>query len=197
MNRRLPLALLALAPAALTAQRDAAIAAAVERLAPRMIEIRHDLHQHPELSNRETRTAALVADELRRLGLEVRTGIAKTGVVGILRGGKPGPVIAIRADMDALPVTEQSDLPFRSTARGEYQGRDVGVSHACGHDVHTASQLGVANILAGMRADLRGTVMFIFQPAEEGAPVGEEGGAGLMVREGIFAALTQIGRAHV
>ncbi len=190
MIRRLPLALLALAPAALTAQRDAAIAAAVERLAPRMIEIRHDLHQHPELSNRETRTAALVADELRRLGFEVRTGIAKTGVVGILRGGKPGPVVAIRADMDALPVTEQSDLPFRSTARGVYQGREVDVFHACGHDVHTASQLGVANILAGMRAELRGTVMFIFQPAEEGAPVGEEGGAGLMVREGIFADLT-------
>ena len=182
-----PLALLLLlAPAALDAQADAAVAAAVDRLAPRMIQIRQDIHRHPELSNREGRTAELVAAELRRLGMEVRTGIARTGVVGVLRGGKPGPVIAIRADMDALPVTEQSDLPFRSTATTEYQGRQVGVFHACGHDIHVASQLGVANILAGMKADLRGTVMFIFQPAEEGPPPGEAGGAGLMVEEGVF-----------
>ncbi len=183
--RAIAVALL-LVPGALPAQSDAEIAARVERLAPRMIEFRHDIHQHPELSNRETRTAALVATELRRLGLEVRTGIARTGVVGVLRGGKPGPVVAIRADMDALPVSEQSDLPFRSLVTTEYLGRQTGVFHACGHDVHVASQLGVANLLAGMKADLRGTVMFIFQPAEEGPPPGEPGGAGLMVAEGVF-----------
>jgi len=169
------------------AQSDAEVRAAVEKLAPRMIEIRHDLHQHPELGNRETRTASLVATELRRLGLEVRTGVAHTGVVGVLKGGRPGPVIAIRADMDGLPVTEQSDLPFKSVATGEYLGRQVGVSHACGHDTHVAAQLGVANLLAGMKDRLPGTVLFIFQPAEEGPPPGEKGGARLMLAEGAFA----------
>ena len=169
------------------AQSDADVRAAVDRLAPRMIEIRHDIHQHPELGNRETRTAELVATELRRLGLEVRTGVAQTGVVGMLRGGKPGPVVAIRADMDALPVTEQSDLPFRSVVTADYLGRQVGVSHACGHDTHVAAQLGVANVLAGMKDKLPGTVIFIFQPAEEGPPPGEKGGAELMVAEGAFA----------
>jgi amidohydrolase len=149
-----------------------------------MIEIRHDIHQHPELGNRETRTADLVAKELRRLGLEVRTGVAHTGVVGVLRGGKPGPVIAIRADMDALPVTEQTDLPFKSMVTANYLGRETGVSHACGHDTHVAAQLGVANLLAGMKDKLAGTVVFIFQPAEEGPPDGERGGASLMVEEG-------------
>jgi amidohydrolase len=166
------------------AQTDVEVRAAVDRLAPRMIEIRHDIHQHPELSNRETRTAELVARELRRLGLEVRTGVAHTGVIGILRGGRPGPVVAIRADMDGLPVTEQSDLPFRSVAKATYLGRETGVSHACGHDTHVAAQLGVANLLAGMKDRLPGTVVFIFQPAEEGAPPGEEGGARLMIAEG-------------
>lgn len=178
----LSLAVVAAGP--LVAQTDAEIAAATSRIAPRMIEIREDIHRNPELSNRETRTAALVAAELTRLGLEVRTGIAHTGVIGILRGGKPGPVIAVRADMDALPVTEATDLPFKSVARATYLGRDVGVSHACGHDIHVASELGVANILAGMKARLTGTVVFIFQPAEEGAPDGETGGAKLMVQEG-------------
>jgi amidohydrolase len=147
---------------------------------------RRDIHQHPELGNREVRTAQLVADHLRRLGLEVRTGVAHTGVVGVLRGGKPGPVVALRADMDALPVTEQVALPFKSTARAIYNGQDVGVMHACGHDNHTAILMGVAQVLAGMKAELPGTVLFIFQPAEEGAPAGEEGGAEMMLREGVF-----------
>lgn len=169
------------------AQSDAEVRAAVDRLAPRMIEIRHDIHQNPELGNRETRTAELVARELRQLGLEVRTGIAHTGVIGVLRGGRPGPVVAIRADMDGLPVTEQTDLPFRSVVKATYLGQETGVSHACGHDTHVAAQLGVANVLAGMRQRLPGTVVFIFQPAEEGAPAGEEGGAKLMLKEGAFA----------
>jgi amidohydrolase len=177
---------LASVPAALSAQSDADVRAAVERLAPRMIEIRHDIHQHPELGNQEVRTAGLVAAELRRLGLEVRTGIAKTGVVGVLKGGRPGPVVAIRADMDALPVTEQTDVPFKSVATVNYLGRETGVSHACGHDTHVAAQLGVANVLAGMKDRLPGTVLFIFQPAEEGSPPGEPDGAKQMLAEGVF-----------
>ncbi|MGD0484455.1 MAG: M20/M25/M40 family metallo-hydrolase, partial [Gemmatimonadales bacterium] len=135
---------------------SAAISAAVARVAPAMIEIRHDIHQHPELGNREVRTSGIVADRLRALGLEVRTGVAHTGVLGILRGGRPGPVVAVRADMDALPVTEATDLPFRSTVRTTYDGQDVGVMHACGHDEHTAILLGVAQILSGMRERLPG-----------------------------------------
>ncbi len=148
---------------------------------------RRDLHEHPELSNRETRTAAVVAAHLRRLGLEVRTGVAHTGVVGVLRGGRPGPVVALRADMDALPVTEEVDLPFRSRVRTVYNGQDVGVMHACGHDMHTAMLMGAAEVLAGMRSQLPGTVVFLFQPAEEGAPTGERGGAPLMIEEGAIA----------
>jgi len=147
---------------------------------------RRDLHEHPELSNREVRTSKLIADELKKLGYEVRTGIAHHGVVGVLKGGKPGPRLAIRADIDALPVTEQVDLPFASKATGEYLGRTVGVMHACGHDAHTAMTLGVAEILAKLRTGLPGEVMLIFQPAEEGPPPGEEGGAPLMMREGVF-----------
>lgn len=147
---------------------------------------RRDLHEHPELSNRETRTSKLVADELKKLGYEVHTGLAHTGVVGILKGGKPGPKLAIRADMDALPVTEEVDLPFASKVKGEYLGKTVGVMHACGHDAHTAMQLGLAEILSKMKAQLPGEVMLIFQPAEEGPPPGEEGGAPLMVKDGIF-----------
>ncbi|WP_445144901.1 amidohydrolase [Dyella sp. Tek66A03] len=153
---------------------------------PQVTAWRRDIHQHPELSNRETRTAALVAAQLKKLGLEVHTGIAHTGVVGILKGGKPGPKLAIRADMDALPVTEDVDLPFASTAKGEYRGKQTGVMHACGHDAHTAMLLGLATTLAGMKKDLPGEVMFVFQPAEEGAPAGEEGGASLMLKEGVF-----------
>jgi amidohydrolase len=165
---------------------DARITALAERVTPQIVELRHRIHQHPELSNREVRTAELVAAHLRSLGLEVRTGIAHTGVVGVLRGGRPGPVVAVRADMDALPVTEQTDLPWKSTVRATYLGQEVGVMHACGHDVHTAVQLGVASVLAGMRERVPGTVLFIFQPAEEGAPPGERGGAELMLEEGAF-----------
>jgi amidohydrolase len=165
---------------------SARIDQAVQKAAPEIVEIRHQLHKNPELSNRETQTAALVADYLKKLGMEVRTGIAKTGVVGILKGGKPGPVVAVRADMDALPVTEQTDLPFRSTKRDTFLGQEIGVAHACGHDIHTSVQLGVAKVLKALQADIPGTVVFVFQPAEEGPPPGEEGGAGLMLKEGVF-----------
>ncbi len=147
---------------------------------------RRDIHQHPELSNRETRTAELVAQHLRALGLEVRTGVAKTGVVAVLRGGRAGPVVALRADMDALPVTEEVDLPFASKVRTTFNGQEVGVMHACGHDTHVAMLMGTAEVLAGMRRDLPGTVKFIFQPAEEGAPAGERGGAEVMIEEGVL-----------
>jgi amidohydrolase len=150
----------------------------------KVIDWRRDIHQHPELSNRETRTSRLAADHLRALGLEVKTGVAHTGVIGILKGGKPGPVVALRADMDALPVAEEVDVPFRSKARTTYNNQEVGVMHACGHDAHTAILMGVAEVLTGMREHLPGTVKFIFQPAEEGAPPGEEGGASLMVKQG-------------
>jgi len=160
----------------------------VQQITPGIVDIRHYLHQHPELGNRETGTAKLVADRLRELQIdEVRTGIAHTGVIGILRGGRPGPVVAVRADMDALPVTEDTPYPFKSTVRTTYLGQEVGVMHACGHDLHVAIQLGVAEVLAGMRKDLPGTVMFIFQPAEEGPPPDEQGGASLMLAEGAFA----------
>jgi len=157
-----------------------------EAVLPKVIGWRRDIHEHPELSNRETRTAALVAQHLESLGLEVRRGVAHTGVVALLRGGRPGKVVALRADMDALPVAEQTGLPFASKAKGEYMGQEVSVMHACGHDAHTAILMGAAEVLAGMRESLQGTVKFIFQPAEEGAPPGEEGGAGLMVREGVL-----------
>ena len=145
---------------------------------------RRDFHQNPELGNRETRTAKIVADHLRSLGIEVRTGVAHTGVVGVLRGGRPGRVIALRADMDALPVTEEVNLPFASKVRTTYNGQEVGVMHACGHDNHVAILMGVAEILAGMKDRLPGAVKFIFQPAEESPPPGEDGGASMMVREG-------------
>jgi amidohydrolase len=156
------------------------------KVVPAITGIRHQIHQNPELSNREEKTAALVADYLRTLGLEVKTGVAKTGVVALLEGGRPGRVVAVRADMDALPVTEQTNLPFASKVRSTYLGQDVGVMHACGRDVHTAVQLGVASVLTAMKAELTGTVKFIFQPAEEGPPPGEPGGASLMVKEGVL-----------
>lgn len=161
---------------------------AVERIAAEVTEIRHQIHQNPELGNREHETAALVADYLRKLGFDdVKTGVAYTGVVGLLRGGRPGPVVAVRADMDALPVREETPLPFKSTKKAMWRGEEVWVSHACGHDIHTAVLLGVANVLAGMRRELPGAVKFIFQPAEEGPPLGEEGGAPLMIEEGVLA----------
>lgn len=156
------------------------------RLEKQVIAWRRDIHEHPELSNREFRTAKLVAAHLRKLGMMVQTEVAHTGVVGLLRGGKPGPVVALRADMDGLPVVERTNLPYASKARSTYEGNDVGVMHACGHDNHVAILMGVAEVLAGMKAELPGTVKFIFQPAEEGAPKGEEGGAGMMVREGVL-----------
>ena len=165
---------------------DERIAAATQSILTEITEERHQIHQHPELGNRETRTAALVAEHLRKLGLEVKTGIAYTGVVGILKGGRPGPVIAVRADMDGLPVTEDTGYAFASTDRTSYLGKEVGVMHACGHDIHTAVQLGVASVMASFREDLPGTIQFIFQPAEEGPPPGEKGGAELMLEEGLF-----------
>jgi amidohydrolase len=151
---------------------------------PKVIAWRRDFHEHPELSMHEVRTAKIVADHLRSLGIDVREHVAGTGVVGTLRGGKAGPVVALRADMDALPVTEEVDLPFKSTVQSTFAGQTVGVMHACGHDAHTAMLMGVAEVLAGMRAELPGTVRFIFQPAEEGVPTGEKGGAPQMVVEG-------------
>jgi amidohydrolase len=153
---------------------------------PKVIEWRRNFHQNPELSNREFKTSAKVAEHLKSLGIEVQTGIAKTGVVGILKGGKPGPVIALRADMDALPVTERNSLPFASKEKTTFNGQETGVMHACGHDAHTAILMGVAEVLSKNRSELKGTVKFIFQPAEEGPPAGEEGGADLMVKEGVL-----------
>lgn len=178
---------LALALPALAAAQDARVDAAVQRHADEIIELRHHFHTYPELSNRELETARIVAAHLEKLGFdEIRTGVAHTGVVGILKGAQPGPVVAVRADMDALPVTEDTPYPFKSTVRTTYLGKEVGVSHACGHDIHTAVQLGVASVLASMRDELPGTVIFIFQPAEEGPPPGERGGAPLMVEEGVL-----------
>jgi amidohydrolase len=158
----------------------------ISAIMPKVVAWRRDIHQHPELGNRETRTAKIVADHLRALGIDVQTGVAHTGVVGVLRGGRPGPVVALRADMDGLPVTEQADVPFKSRVRTTYNGQEVGVMHACGHDNHVAILMGAAEVLAGMRGTLPGTVKFIFQPAEEGAPAGEDGGAEMMVAQGVL-----------
>src|SRR5437764_3746793 len=173
-----------MAAVAVSAALDQRIDESARKVEPKVVACRRDIHQHPELGNREFRTSKLIADRLRDLGIEMRTPIAHTGVVGILRGAKPGRTVGLRADMDALPVTEQVDLPFKSTARTTYNGQEVGVMHACGHDAHVAILLGVAEVLSSVRNDLPGTVVFLFQPAEEGAPQGEEGGAALMVKEG-------------
>jgi amidohydrolase len=188
MHRQTALAaaLLLVAAPGFAAISDPALEQAARAVDQQVVAWRRDLHQNPELGNREFRTAQKVAGHLKALGLEVRTGIAHTGVVGILRGGRPGPTIALRADMDALPVTEQADLPFKSKVTTEYRGEKVGVMHACGHDAHTAILMGTAQALAALRADLPGTILFVFQPAEEGAPDGELGGAPLMLDEGVF-----------
>ena len=151
-----------------------------------VIEWRRHFHEFPELSNRETKTGAYIAEHLKKLGMEVQYPVAKTGVVGLLKGGKPGPVIALRADIDALPVTERNRLPFASKERTTFNGQETGVMHACGHDTHTAILMAVAEILSKNKSDIKGTIKFIFQPAEEGAPAGEEGGADLMVKEGVL-----------
>ncbi len=166
------------------------LAAEADRLAtelnPQVVAWRRDFHKNPELGNREARTSKVIADELRKLGYDVRTNVATTGVIGVLKGGRPGPVVALRSDMDALPVTEQADLPFKSTAKAPWNGQDVGVMHACGHDLHMSILLGTATALARMKDRLPGTVKLIFQPAEEGAPPGEVGGAEQMLKENAF-----------
>ena len=167
----------------LTAERLNLLASEAQ---PQVVEWRRWFHQNPELSNREFKTSERIAEILTDMGLEPQTGIARTGVVAFIEGGKPGPLVAIRADMDALPVTEQTGLPFASTARGEYNGQEVGVMHACGHDTHMSMALGAAWVLNAVREDLAGSVMLIFQPAEEGPPPGEKGGASLMLEEGIW-----------
>lgn len=158
----------------------------VKSVENKVIEWRRDIHKHPELGNRETRTAAIVAKHLKSLDMQVETDIAHTGVVGFLKGAKPGPTVMLRADMDALPVTEKTDVPFKSTVVTQYMGEEVGVMHACGHDTHVAMLMGTAEVLAGIKNELSGNIMFVFQPAEEGAPKGEEGGAELMLKQGIF-----------
>lgn len=187
MNVALAIALLLACASHAHAQHASAVRA-LQNLQPKMVEWRRDMHQHPELGTHEVRTAKLVADQLRALGLEPRTGIASTGVTAILKGGKPGPRIAIRADMDALPVTEQTGLPFASKVVSTYRGQRVGVMHACGHDAHVAMLLGVASALAAVKDELPGEVMFVFQPAEEGPPeAGQDFGAALMLKQGIFS----------
>ena len=158
----------------------------LQDLMPKVIEWRHDIHQHPELANREFRTSRKVADHLESLGLAVETGIAYTGLAALIEGGKPGPTVALRADMDALPVTEKTGLPFASTVRTQYLGNDVGVMHACGHDAHVAILMGVAEFLVKNKQKLNGNVLLIFQPAEEGPPEDEGGGAKMMLEEGLF-----------
>ena len=153
---------------------------AADKIESKCIVWRRDIHEHPELGNNEYRTARLIADHLRYLGIDVKEKVGKTGVVGILKGSSPGPCIALRADMDGLPIVEKSNLPYASKVRSNYNGQDVGVMHACGHDTHVAILMSVAEVLAGMKNDIKGTIKFIFQPAEEGPPEGEEGGAPLM-----------------
>lgn len=165
---------------------SALISAAADKIESKVIAWRHDFHEHPELGNHEVRTAGIIAKHLESLGIEVKIGVGITGVVGILKGDKPGPVVALRADMDALPVEEKNNLPYCSKVKTMYNGKETSVMHACGHDAHVSILMGVAEILSGMKKDLKGTVKFIFQPAEEGVPAGEEGGAELMIKEGVL-----------
>ncbi|MDL5048539.1 amidohydrolase [Oscillatoria amoena NRMC-F 0135] len=175
-----------IAAAQVNPKLQASVTKAALTIESRMIDWRRNIHQYPELSNREFKTAQKVADHLKGLGIEIKTGIAHTGVVGILKGTKPGPVIALRADMDALPVTERNSLPFASRERVVFNGQETGIMHACGHDTHVAILMATAEVLAQHKNELKGTIVFIFQPAEEGAPEGEEGGADLMVKEGVL-----------
>ena len=184
MKRLLPLLLCF--PFCIMSAQDYDLDSDYQQIESKVIEWRRDIHQYPELSNREFKTAEKIAAHLKSLGIAVETGVAHTGVVGVLEGDLPGKVVALRADIDALPVTERNDLPFRSEVRTEFLGESVGVMHACGHDTHTAILMGVAEILSKNKDKIRGTVKFIFQPAEEGPPPGEEGGALLMVKEGVL-----------
>jgi amidohydrolase len=189
-NKLLPLLLIVITQS-LSAQSDIVklkekAAAAADKIETKCVAWRRNIHQNPELGNRETRTAKIIADHLRKLGIETTEGVAKTGVVGILKGGKPGPCIALRADIDALPVVERVNIPYASKQKTTYNGQEVGVMHACGHDTHVAMLMAAAEILSGMKNDIKGTIKFIFQPAEEGPPEGEEGGAALMVKEGVM-----------
>lgn len=177
-------AVLAMATPAAAQSFDKAVFDAAKKIQPKVVEWRRDIHEHPELGNSEVRTSKVVADHLRKLGYEVRTGVAKTGVVAVLKGGRPGGVVALRADMDGLPVKEETGVPFASKATGTYNGQTVPVAHACGHDAHVAILMGAAEVLAGMKDQIPGTVVLLFQPAEEGPPIGEEGGAPLMIKEG-------------
>ena len=190
MKQKLSL-LLFLIPAILFAQKNGPdiiekINIATDKIENKCINWRRDFHQHPELGNSEFRTAKIIADHLRSLGFDVKENVGITGVVGILKGAKPGPCIGLRADMDALPVVERVNLPFASKAQSTYNGQSVGVMHACGHDTHVAILMSVAEILAGMRNELNGTIKFVFQPAEEGPPEGQEGGAPLMIKDGVL-----------
>jgi amidohydrolase len=170
-----------------SADMQTRISEQTDQMFEQVVEWRRHFHENPELSNRESETAAYIADYMRSLGMKVDTAVAHTGVVAILEGGKPGPVVGLRADIDALPVKERTDVPFKSTKTTTYLGEEVGVMHACGHDTHIAMLMGAAKILADMKEELPGTVKFIYQPAEEGAPPGEEGGAELMVKEGVLS----------
>jgi amidohydrolase len=187
--KKSPILIFCLFPIAVIAQtsklRDV-VGKKADSLQSQIVTWRRDFHEHPELGNHEVRTSGIVAKHLLSLGLEVKTGIATTGVVGILKGGLPGPVVALRADMDALPVTERTAVPFASKVKAMYNGQEVGVMHACGHDSHTAILMAVAEILSSMKSELHGTVVFLFQPAEEGLPMGEKGGAEEMVKEGVL-----------
>lgn len=180
------LAALGLLPSTVTAATQNKVAELAAKIQPKVVAWRRDIHQNPELGNREFRTSKLVATELKRLGLEVTENIAHTGVKGVLKGAKTGPVVALRADMDALPVPDKSGVEFASTATADYNGQTVSVTHACGHDSHVAMLLGAAEVLCAMKSEIAGTVVFIFQPSEEGPPKGEEGGAELMVKEGVL-----------
>ncbi len=187
MRKLIPILLLLLAGNRISAQNiQQLIDQKAKAILPKLIEWRRHIHQNPELGNREFKTMEYIAKHLKSLGLEVKTGVAKTGVVAILKGGKPGPVMALRADIDALPIKERVDVPYKSTVIADYLGQSVPVMHACGHDTHVSILMGTAEVLASMKKDIQGTVKFIFQPAEEGPPGTEEGGAPLMVKEGVM-----------
>ena len=186
MRKLITAVILILSIHSLNAQLKQKLAQAIDKIEPKCIEWRRQIHQNPELGNSEFKTAKLIATHLKELGLEVKEAVAKTGVIGILRGAKPGPCIALRADMDALPLVERVNIPYASKQKTIYNGEEVGVMHACGHDTHVAILMSVAEILSSIKSEIKGTIKFIFQPAEEGAPDGEEGGASLMIKEGVM-----------